>query len=184
MTSPGSRRAAGLALALALTLGGAAACSSAQAAQPTSVSAHHLSTRDIGWLNAAHQANEAEIQAGQYAESNTSTAAIQSVGAMMVRDHSALDAKLIQLASKLHFGLVQYLTNQQVETGDQLSNELGSTFDSDFVGMMMTAHEQMIAATEAEIRLGSSPQVVALAQQALPVLEKHLKMLRAAASSA
>jgi hypothetical protein len=46
---------------------------------------------------------------------------------------------------------------------------------------MMTAHDAMIAATQQEITHGSSPEVVALATQALPVLMKHLKMLRSAA---
>lgn len=184
MNMPRSRRAGGLVLALALASGAAVACSSAQATQSASVSASHLSARDIDWLNAAHQANEAEIQAGQYAETNTTTAAIQSVGAMMVRDHSALDAKLLQVAGKLHVDLVQYLTDQQIETADRLSGELGATFNSDFVGTMMTAHQQMIVATEAEIRHGSASRVVALAKEALPVLEKHLQMLRAAAASA
>ena len=46
---------------------------------------------------------------------------------------------------------------------------------------MMTGHDIMIAATRREIARGSSPEVVELAKQALPVLLKHLKMMRAAA---
>jgi putative membrane protein len=180
--SPG-RRAAGLAVVLALTSGTAAACSGAQAARMDPASPYHLSSRDINWLDVAHQANQAEIQAGQYAETNTSTADIRSAGAAMIRDHTALDIKLVGLANKLNVGLPQYLTDQQVMAGDRLSSELGFTFDDDFLGTMLTGHHQLIAATEAEIRQGSSPQVVALARQALPVLEKHLMMLRAAASS-
>lgn len=41
----------------------------------------------------------------------------------------------------------------------------------------------MIAATEAEIRRGSSPPVISLAQRALPMLEMHLRMLRTVAGS-
>jgi putative membrane protein len=183
MTVSPRRRTAGLAVALALMSGTVAACGSAQAARTPPSLPGQLSGNDTRWLNMAHQANEAEVQAGQYAETNTSTAAVQAAGAAMVRDHSALDAKLVQLASKLHFGLVQYLTDQQVETGDRLSAEVGATFNDDFIGSMLAGHHQMIVATEAEIRQGSSPQVLALAGQALPVLEKHLMMLRAAASS-
>jgi putative membrane protein len=49
---------------------------------------------------------------------------------------------------------------------------------------MMTGHEVMIAATRREIAHGSSPEVVELAKQALPMLLKHLTMMRAAAPSA
>jgi putative membrane protein len=178
------RRAAGLALGLTLTVGGGVACGSATATQPAAVSAQHLSATDSSWLDAAHQANQAEIQVGEHAETNTTTAAIQAAGKALVRDHSALDVTLIHLADQLGFNLVGHLTDQQIETEEQLSNERGPTFDSDFVGAMMTAHQQMITATETEIQHGSSPEVIALAQQALPTLKQHLEMLRAAASSA
>jgi len=180
--SPG-RRAAALAVALALTAGTAAACGSAHAARADPALPYHLSSRDIHWLNMAHQADQAEIQAGQYAQSNTTDAGIRSAGATMIRDHTALDIKLAGLASKLHIALVQYLTDQQIQLGDRLSSERGFTFDDDFIAAMLAGHHQMIAATEAEIRQGSSPQVVALARQALPVLDDHLKIMRAVASS-
>ena len=76
---------------------------------------------------------------------------------MLVRDHSALDAKLIQLAGRLDFDLVRHLTDQQVETGVQLSNKRGATFDSDFVGAMMTAHQQMITANQSELQMARRP---------------------------
>jgi putative membrane protein len=170
-------------MVLALMSGTAAACGSAQAARTDAASPYHLSSRDIHWMNMAHQANQAEITAGQYAEANTSTAGIRSAGAAMVRDHTAMDIKLVGLANKLHVGLVPSPTDQQIQAGDRLSSERGFTFDDDFIGTLLAGHHQMIAATQAEIAHGSSPQVVAFAQQALPVLEKHLMMLRAAASS-
>jgi putative membrane protein len=177
------RRAVVLGLVLAGLLAGAAACGTAQAGRMASVSPEHLSARDLGWLNEAHQANLAEVDAGQLAETNASTAGIRSVGATLVRDHTALDARFIQVAARLKVSLVQYLTVLQTETGDRLSQELGFTFDHDFTGSMMTAHESLIAATRAEMVRGSSPPVIALARQALPVLEEHLRMLRAVAAS-
>ena len=102
---------------------------------------------------------------------------------MLVRDHTALDAKLIHVAAELKVSLVTHLTVQQYEISDRLGKELGFTFDHDFTGSMMTAHQEMITATTTEIQHGSSPLVTALAQQTLPVLEKHLRMMRAVAGS-
>lgn len=183
MIFPGGRRGAGLALMLLATSVAAVGCASAQAASTASASAQHLSAQDIGWLDHTHQANEAEVQAGQLAESNAGTATIRSTGAMMVRDHSALDAKLVALATRLHVTLPQSPTVGQVKFGDELSSQLGLAFDNNYVGGMLTAHEVMIRATQAEIAHGTSPPVVALARQALPVLEKHLRMLKTAAAS-
>jgi transketolase len=56
-------------------------------------------------------------------------------------------------------------------------------FDDDFTGTVLADHQQMIAATQAEVSHGSSPAVVRLARQTLPVLRRHLKLLQAAAGS-
>ena len=177
-------RRAVLVAALALAgLAGAAGCGSAQAQQSAAARPGHVSANDIRWLDRAHLADVAEVTTGQFAETNAGTAAIRAVGATMVHDHGVLDAKLIRLATALKVSLVGSPTVAQTDTADRLSSELGAAFDNDYTATMMTAHEQMIAATQAEIQDGSSPQVIALAQQALPVLEKHLKMLRAVAGS-
>ena len=55
-------------------------------------------------------------------------------------------------------------------------------FDYDLVAVMMTGHDIMIAVTRREIAHGSSAEVVGLAEHGLPILLKHLKMMRAAAS--
>jgi putative membrane protein len=123
----------------------------------------------------------AEMQAGQFAESNGSNATIRQAGAMLVRDHQAFDTKLIAVAKKLNISLPTSMTVHQTEIGDRLSAEQGPSFDHDFVASMMTGHDIMIAATRREIAHGSSSPVVELATQALPVLLKHLKMMRTAA---
>jgi putative membrane protein len=105
------------------------------------------------------------------------------VGAVLVRDHTRLDAQLLRVAAKVKVSLLQYLTVTQSETGDRLSGELGPLFDHDFTASMMTAHQQMIPATRDESLHGSSAEVEALARLVLPVLEKHLAMLRAVVGS-
>ena len=184
MTRLAHGRRAVLVAALALTgLAGAAGCGSAQAQTPGAARPGQVSAHDIRWLDRAHLADEAEVTTGEFAETNANVPAIRAVGATMVHDHSAMDKKLIHLATALKVSLAGSPTVGQVHTADRLSSELGAAFDHDYTASMMTAHEQMIAATEAEIQDGSSPRVIALARQALPVLEKHLKMVRAVASS-
>lgn len=169
---------------LAAALATLSACGNSHTAQPVAATVTtHVSRADRGWIDAAHQANMAEEQAGQLAQLIGATPAIQSAGAMLARDHQALDNKLIPLAQKLKVTLPTSMTVQQITTGDRLSKEAGRQFDSDFTGSMMAAHLSMIAATRQEIARGSSPQVVNLARQALPVLIKHLTMMKAAAAA-
>lgn len=125
----------------------------------------------------------AEMDAGELAESKGGSRAIRSAGAVLYRDHEALDAKLIAAANALHIVLPTHQTLQQTLTGDRLENEEGHLFDHDFTGSMISAHQSMVAATRSEIAHGSSATVVTLARQTLPVLIKHLKMMKADAAS-
>lgn len=170
-----------IAVACCAVLAVADACSSARADESATARAAGVSRSDRVWMDQAHMADMAEMQAGQYAESNGSNTTIRRAGAVLIRDHQALDAKLVKLAEKLKLSLPTSLTVHQTEIGDRLSGEQGATFDHDFVATMMTGHDLMIAETRWEIAHGSSPDVVALAKQALPTLIKHLNMMRAAA---
>ena len=175
----GSRPALAAACCAALTM--CSACGSAQAGESAAARAAGVSRADRAWIAAAHQADLAEIQAGQFAESNGSNPTIRRAGAMLVRDHQAFDTKLVSVAGKLKLSLPTAMTGHQTQIGDELSGEQGAAFDHAFVAAMLTGHDIMIAATRQEIAHGSSPVVVALARQALPVLLKHLKTMRAAA---
>jgi putative membrane protein len=161
------------------------ACGTTNAVRPAAASSTiHASRTDRIWVRQAHQANLAEIQVGELAESDGGTKAVKSAGTVLARDHQALDKSLIPVAQKLTVGLPTSPSVTQTETADRLSKENGRKFDQDFAASMVTAHEIMIALTRQEIAHGSAPAVVRLARQALPVLVKHLKMMRAIVTAA
>lgn len=166
------------AAACAAALAGASACGGAAAAHPGGQAASVISRADRSWIGQAHLANEAEISVGSLAEKVGATAAIRSAGRMLHDDHKALDRKLVSLASKLHLRLPGSLTPQQDTVSNRLDDETGRTFDHDFTESMLSAHQTMVAATRKEIARGSAPAIVALARQALPVLLRHLAMIK------
>lgn len=141
----------------------------------------HLSRADREWMYAVHQANVAEIQAGHLGQLDGGSNAIRAAGAAMLRDHEAFDSELVKVANAMKLRLPQVLNVQLADIVDRLSQESGFTFDHDFTASMMTAHQTMIADTRYEIAHGSSPAVIRLARQALPVLLKHFRMLQVAA---
>ena len=174
-------RVIGLVLGVLLAAGG---CGTAQAGQPAvraASGASKVSLNDRHWINAAHQADMAEADAGRLAALIGGNPMIRSAGRVLDRDHTAFDARLIRAARALKLTLPQHETVGQITIYDRLTAESGHAFDHDFTASMMTAHQDLIAATRYEIAHGSSPAVVNLARQALPVLGKHLKMLQAAA---
>jgi putative membrane protein len=146
--------------------------------------AARVSSQDRSWLNEAHQSDIAEIQAGESAAKGRATsAAVRSAGAMLARDHTALDHKIIAAASALRITLPDFPAHDAAEAADRLAKETGSRYDHDFTSTMLISHQKMISGTQAEISHGSSPEITALARQALPVLRNHLAALQAAAAA-
>ncbi|GAA4496523.1 hypothetical protein GCM10023191_038640 [Actinoallomurus oryzae] len=165
-----------------LALAGAAACSTGGGAVHAADTGTPSATGgDRTWLAALHQANLAEIQAGELAKKKGTTPAIRSVGAMIVTDHVASDDQVARVAKSLKITLPSSAAPADAAAASRLANESGGTFDHDFVSTMMTGHQKMISKTQTEIAQGAEPQVKNLAQSTLPVLRKHLTALRKAA---
>ncbi|MEV0389131.1 DUF4142 domain-containing protein [Nonomuraea sp. NPDC050643] len=138
------------------------------------------SEQDKAWLAAIHQGNLAEVQAGRLARNKGVTKQIKAVGEMLVKDHTKLDTKVTQTATQLGVTLPTSPTAGQRTELLRLENATGQDFDQDFLGGMIKAHKEAIAATKKEISTGSSPAVVALAKTAAPSLQEHLSALRRA----
>jgi putative membrane protein len=169
----------GLAVA-AVTLAGGAACAAGGATQVASTSAL---SGDRAWLAAVHQANLAEVQAGEQAEKKGGTAAVRAAGAMLVTDHVASDAQVNRVATRLKLTLPSSALPADAAVVSRLADETGVQFDLDFVAAMTTGHLKLIGATRTELAQGSVPQIKTLAQSTLPVLREHLSALRRAAAA-
>ena len=164
-----------------LALTGAAACAAAGATHTATTGTWATKGGDRGWLTAAHEANLAEIQAGELAKKKGGTAAVRAAGGVLVTDHVASDAQVTRVAKSLKLTLPSSAAPADAAAASRLGDETGAQFDHDFVSTMMTGHQKLIARTRTEISQGSTPQIKSLAQSTLPVLRKHLAMLRKAA---
>lgn len=141
------------------------------------------SEQDRTWLKTAHQGNLAEVEAGEIAQHNGTTAEIRSIGAMLVQDHRALDARLTAVAGRLGVEVPNAPSAEQAHTADELRKGSGRTFDIHWLSEMTRAHEKAVAETGTEISKGSAPEVRNLARNALPVLERHLTRIKVAEGS-
>jgi putative membrane protein len=165
-----------LALIAGLVLLGLAPASAAQAAaQP--------SDQDTQYLQAIHQANLFEIEAGNMAQQQASDQQVKDLGAMFVTDHTQLDQTVQSTASSVGVTLPNSPTADQQSVLDQLKGLNGSEFDTQWVTAQLTAHNQTVQATETEIAQGSDSSVKQIAETALPVLQAHIDELTALAQS-
>lgn len=137
-----------------------------------------VSHQDQTWLKAAHQVNLEEMQSGELASQQGHAEDVRSTGQTLASDHRNFDAKLKPVAQQLNVSLPDQPTSKAQKQMKMLKAKNGMAFDTAYVKDEIKGHKQAIAKTKHEIADGSSSQVKQLAQQCLPVLEKHLKMLQ------
>ena len=139
-----------------------------------------VSPQDRAWLVAAHQSNLAEIAAGNLAAQSGHAESVRNAGRMLVDDHRALDVKLQPLAKQLGVKLPNHPDAQQQAGMQRFRRESGMQFDQTWAHIEGDGHVLAIELTVKETLHGSSPHVKQLAETALPVLKKHMKVLRQA----
>lgn len=137
-----------------------------------------LSQQDKAWLALAHQTNLAEIKAGKLAERKGHAGAIITAARTLATDHATLDNKLTAAAQKLGVKLPTQPSIAQRNHMKVFRQKAGMDFDRVWVHMEIGGHTESIEAAKGETSEGSSPQVKKLARKALPVLAKHLQILR------
>jgi putative membrane protein len=136
------------------------------------------SSQDRSWLIAAHQTNLAEIKAGDLAAEKGHEADVRAAGRMLTQDHAKLDAKLRPVAKQLGVKLPAKPNAEQRDEMRKFKSSSGVDFDRTWTHDEADGHVKAIELTEREIQHGTLPQVKHLAQSALPVLKKHLHLLK------
>lgn len=136
------------------------------------------SSQDRTWLIAAHQDNLAEIKSGDLAAEKGHDADVRAAARTLTRNHGNLDAKLRPVAKQLGVKLPTRPNAEQRDEMRKFKKTAGIDFDRTWTHDETDAHVKAIELTVREIQHGSLPQVKHLARSALPVLKKHLHMLR------
>ncbi|TDD29141.1 DUF4142 domain-containing protein [Kribbella turkmenica] len=133
---------------------------------------------DVGYLNAAHQANLTIIQAGEVAKTKGRTACVRRAGAVMERDHRKLAAQELEAATQLGVGLVTIPSLAQRERLDALAAKAGTSgYDAAWLAFQRQEHEALLKLIEEELAKGTDQTVKSVARGAQPVVEMHLRMV-------
>ena len=135
---------------------------------------------DRAWLVEIHQSALADVQYGRLAERRGATSAVRRAGTALAAEHAAFDTMVVRVADHLSIELPVSERAVRFTGALRLEKESGSRFDRDFVAAMTDEHRRAIDGAERQVRHGTSPEVMALARTALPVLRGHLDMLRKA----
>ncbi len=132
---------------------------------------------DRGFIKEAAVDGMYEVEAAQIAARQASDPEIKAFAERLVKDHSAANDELKQLASARNIELDSKLPMTKRRAVDNLSKESGSEFDRDFITKAgIKDHESDIKKFEKASRDADDPEVRAWAQKILPTLREHLSM--------
>jgi putative membrane protein len=193
MTLQKMAASAGLAVGLATASWGIAATAgtAAATASPSAPgvgvavgrSAQPVSSQDRMFMDQASQINLTEISLGKYMHAHATTATARNLGASYVRGHTAAQASLRKLASRLHVTLPTTPGRQNKSLEDRVEAEKGENGDLAFAKASIVGHKTAIAIFRKEESAGSNPAVKTYAVSYLPMLQMHLRLAEHAESA-
>ncbi|MCM6778386.1 DUF4142 domain-containing protein [Nocardia sp. CDC159] len=137
-----------------------------------------LPPQDSTYLVVSHQGHMAEMISGARAALGGMCPQVRQLGAMLVADHTRLDA--MGAAVALPNGVMLPLTPNpdQIQQIMNTSVLMGRDFDLAWLRMQERFHIQSLQAGAQEQTFGTSDQVKTLARNAEPVVAHHLMMVR------
>ncbi len=149
------------------------ACSPAfakKAAEDRKVDTHN----DAAFLAMAAQADMMTAHIGEEAEDRGATTGVKDFAKTLTQDHKSDYTTLSELANKLGETIPKSIDDRDVHAIQALDHYKGKAYDHMFLTREAEEHERLIRAFKSEAESGQNLQIKAYANQALPVIEKHL----------
>jgi putative membrane protein len=123
----------------------------------------------------------AEVQMGNLAVQNASSAEVKAFAQRMLADHSKANAELAQLATTKGLALATELTGDPKNALDHLATLTGAAFDKAYMQHMVEDHEKVVAAFDKASTSATDAELKAWAGRTLPALKEHLELAKATA---
>lgn len=124
-----------------------------------------------------------EVEMAKLAEQNAKSAQVKSFAEMMVKDHTAANDKLKNLAATKGVPLPEELSTTQKASVDTLKMHSSSDFDDAYIKAQIDAHEDTVALLQKEISNGKDADARAFASKMLPTVQQHLEKIKEISAS-
>jgi len=145
----------------------------------TTTSSAALSEIDAQVVAHLHAVDQLEIELGKLAQHN-GTAPVKTYGQMLVKDHTAFDAKLVAFAKKHGVTSIPADESPSITEKNDLDAEKGkletlhgSAFDQELLPMMAAAHDKEVVKANANIAVVSDGGLKMMLENVKPTLQKH-----------
>src|SRR5215210_536912 len=141
-------------------------------------------TTDDSFFQNAAEGGMAEVEAGKLAQAKGSSAAVRSFAAMMVKDHTAANAKLQKIAEDHDITLPTQLSPDHESMVTTLAGLSGTAFDREYLRGQVKDHEATAALLRSESKSGQNADAKAFANDTLPIVQTHLAKVKELAGKA
>jgi putative membrane protein len=156
-----------------IALGSVPVLAQSKAAGPPAMS-------DQQFVDFAAQTDMVEANLGQLAETVAASQPVKDYGQMLVTDHTKDFGQLHDFAHQANLNVPNAIDAEHNKTMiDPFQKLKGAAFDHRYIHEMITGHTKAIAAYKKEAADVQNPALKSYAEQALPVLEKHLNAAKA-----
>ena len=142
------------------------------------------SSPDSAFYKNATEGGLSEVELGNLATKKSNNESVKDFGTMMVKDHTAANNKLKDVATSKNISLPTSASMGQMATKAKLEILSGDTFDKSYIKGMIKDHEEDIAMFKKEAASGQDPDAKAFAVATLPTLRAHLKKIKSIATTA
>jgi len=135
---------------------------------------------DQQFVDFAAQTDMVEANLGQLAQTASSSQAVQNYGQMVTADHTQDYGNLFTAAQQAGLTVPGAIDTKNNDTMIGPFQKLkGAAFDRKYIHEMIVGHEQAIAVYRREATDAQNDAIKSYAQNALPVLQKHLDAAKA-----
>jgi len=138
-----------------------------------------VAAADRDFILAAAQGGLTEVKLGELAAKKGTRDDVKAFGAMMVKDHSAINDDLKALAAKEGVTLPASLDAEHQGLVDKLAALTGSAFDDAYVATMIKGHKKDAKAFKAESTATQDADIKSFLDKSIPVVESHLQHVTA-----
>lgn len=167
--------ASALMLAACSTMGADGATDGASAAAAGDMTP----TNRTAYVEMAASSDMYEIQSSQMAASRATNPAMQSFAQMMITDHTSTTQQLMAAAQAAQLPpMTPRLLPMHAQMLSRLQDRNGADFDREYGRQQLMAHEQAVALHSNYASRGDTPALQAVASTAVPIVTRHLEMVR------
>lgn len=130
---------------------------------------------DQQFVNLAAQTDMVEANLGQFAQTASDNQQVKDYAQMLVTDHTKDYQQLSDTAKQAGLNVPNAIdAEHNKKMIDPFQKLKGAAFDRKYIAEMVAGHTKALAIYKKEAADAQDPQIKSYAEQAIPVLEKHL----------